>query len=290
MRSKQSRSVLFLSDMHVGSAYAICSEEPYIGELGTTHKPNKLQKQLLGFWYWVKDGLSQDPHVLVLNGEPCDGANNKIQGQQSWTSNINDQIVDSYKLLSIFPKKYFLMTRGSNYHVQTDATNHEEILARMMECTPYSGLFDIQKDMKKENTSTRTDYYLNFSINGKLFNVTHHLGFNRWFAYRTTALAREMADMEFLAGRYWDKNNTPEIVVRSHVHYFVMVRFSTQIGFTTPAWKFPDSHLFRGGLGGTAPSVGGIEVIIESNGKIEILPLIISNKEYPKHSILNLTE
>jgi len=282
-RSTSSKSVLFLSDMHVGSSYAICSEAPVIGEIGSVHTPNKLQQTLFEKWLWVKDSLVQKPHIMVLNGEPCDGANTKQQGQQSWTPNINDQLIDAYKLLSIFDKNYFLMTRGSNYHVQVDATNYEEILARMMNCTPYSGLFDISRDI-------RTDYYLTFRLNGKVFNVTHHIGFNRWFAYRTTSIAREMADMEFMRGRYWKDEDMPQVIVRSHAHYFVYVRFSNQHGFITPAWKFPDAHLFKGGMGGTAPSIGAVEVIVEPNGKILVEPHIVNNTEYPKHCVLELSE
>jgi hypothetical protein len=97
-----------------------------------------------------------------------------------------------------------------------------------------------------------------------------------------------MADMEFLRGRYWKPEDMPSVIVRNHVHYFVYVRFATQHGFTSPAFKMPDAHLFRGGLGGTAPSIGGVEVIVEPNGKIVCEPHIVSNNEYPKMSVLKL--
>jgi hypothetical protein len=273
--------------MHVGSAYAVCSPSPTIGDTGGEWKPNRLQKKLYETWIWVRDSLSQKPHVLCLNGEGCDGANVKQVGNQSWTTDINDQIKDCKKLLKEFKYNNFVVTRGSNYHVHKDATNYDELLAREMNATPYSGYFQQIKDYdKNRNAVTRTDYYLTFSINGKVFSVTHHIGFNRWFAYRTTALAREMADMEFLRGRYWKPDDMPSVIVRSHVHYFVYVRFATQHGFTTPAFKMPDAHLFRGGLGGTAPSLGAVEVIVEPNGKIVVEPHIVSNTEYPKHNII----
>ena len=289
--AKSSKSVLFLSDMHVGSAYAVCSPNPTIGDTGGSWRPNKLQKKLYETWCWVKDSLSQKPHVLCLNGEGIDGANVKQVGNQSWTTDINDQINDCCRLLSMFDSTNFVMTRGSNYHVQKDATNYDETIAARLNAVPYSGYFGHDSAKIKDydasrNAVTRTDYYLTFSIHGKVFSVTHHIGFNRWFAYRTTALAREMADMEFLRGRYWKPENMPSIIVRSHVHYFVYVRFATQHGFTTPAFKMPDAHLFRGGLGGTAPSLGAVEVIVESNGKIIVEPHIVSNTNYPKHNII----
>ena len=288
---KSSKSILFFSDLHCGSAYGLCSPNPTIGDTGGSWKPNKLQKKLYEYWCWVKD-QTQKPYAIIVNGDVVDGPNAKQLGQQSWTTDLNDQIKDSYRLLSEYSPKHFLMTRGSGYHVQKDATNHEEIIAQMLNCTPYSGYF---KDQEKitgyhdgKHLTTRTDYYLNFSVNGKVFSVTHHIGFNRWFAYRTTALAREMADMEFLRGRYWKPEDMPSVIVRSHVHYFVYVRFATQHGFTTPAWKMPDSHLYRGGLGGTAPSIGAVECIIEGDGKITVEPHIVSNDVYPKMEILRL--
>ena len=290
-RSKSSKSVLFLSDLHVGSAYALCSPEPVISENGTTHRPNKLQKKLYETWEWCKDSLAQKPLVLCLNGDAIDGANVKQSGQQSWSTNINDQLEDVSILLKEIPYQYFVMTRGSGYHVQKDATAYEETLAEMMGAVSYSSYFgrDIvnMSDWDKNgHIKPRTDYLLFFSVNGRGFSVTHHIGFTRWFSYQPTALAREMANLEYLTGKYWKEEDHPTFVCRSHTHYYVQVRYSTTCGFTTPAWKFPDAHLFRGGLSGTAPSVGVVEVIIEPNGKWQVEPHLLTNEKYPKHSIL----
>jgi len=287
-RSTSSRSVLFISDMHDGNEMAVCSPNPTMK--GGSYNPNSLQEKLYEFWCEARDKC-KSPHILVLNGEPCDGSNVKQAGSQEWSTVIREQLDDATKLLNMYSPKYFLMTRGSNYHVHLGADNQEEQLAERLNATPYSGLFNIQRDMKNEGVyANRTDYFLTFRVNGKVFSVTHHIGFNRWFAYRTTEIAREMADMEFMRGRYWMSEDMPSVIVRSHAHYFVMVRFSSVTGFITPAWKFPDGHLFRGGLGGTAPSIGTVEVIIESNGDVLVNPHILTNSEYPKHNILELSQ
>lgn len=266
--------------MHVGSRVAVCSENPSLED--GSYNPNALQKRLLETWYWVKDTVQQQPHAVCINGEPCDGPNWKQVGNQSWTTNFDEQIEDAYKLLSIYNPNHFVLTRGSNYHVQAVNVNMEEMLAAKLNATPYSAYHD------KKGSIGRIDYLLTFELNGKVFSVTHHVGFNRWFAYRTTAIARELADMQFLKGKYWDADHTPSVIARSHVHYYVEVRFSTTVAFTTPAWKLPDSHLFKGGLGGTAPSIGAIEVIVEPNGQIQTFPHILSDEKYPKHNILDL--
>ncbi len=279
-RSTSSKSVLFLSDMHVGSETAVCTTNPKMK--GGSYNPNKLQKKLYECWLWARDQLIQQPHVVCLNGEPFDGPNTKQSGEESWSSSFDEQLYDAEKLLKMYKPKYFIMTRGSNYHVQGGSQNMEELLAEKLNATRYSGHHEMKEG------PIRTDYFATFRVNGKVFSVTHHIGFNRWFAYRTTAIAREMADMEFMRGRYWKSEDMPSVIVRSHAHYFVLVRFATQFGFITPAWKFPDGHLFRGGLGGTAPSIGTVEVIVEPNGKIIVEPHVIDNDRYPKHTILDL--
>lgn len=281
-RSTSSKSVLVFSDMHVGNETSVCSENPAMK--GGSFNPNDVQKQLYQAWLWVKDSTQQKPHVVLINGEPCDGPNRTEIGKESWSTVFQEQLEDAYKLLKIYTPKHFILTRGSNYHVQGGNENMEEILATKLNATPYSGYHDVDRK------AIRTDYFATFKIHDRVFSATHHIGFNRWFSYRTTALAREMADMEFLRGKYWTPENTPSVIIRSHVHYFVMVRFAKTVGFTSPAWKLPDSFLFKGGLGGTAPSIGAVEIIVESNGHVQVEPYILSDELYPKHKILDLTQ
>jgi len=249
-----SKSVLIVSDIHNGSSTAICTPEPEIADLETTYRPNKLQQELYSVWQECIDDLVQKPDLLVINGEPVDGANIKNAGKQSWTTNLQDQLNDTEKLLNEIPYKKLLFTRGSGYHVDQQGTNFEEIIAKQMNADRY----------KAFGGSGMTDYYALVEIHGKIFNFSHHIGFARWASYRTTSLAREMAGMVFEK----DKMGKADVLVRSHVHYFVHVEFVHTHGFTTPAWKYPDGHLFRGGTAGTTPDIGMVEVIVEPNGEI----------------------
>ena len=160
------------------------------------------------------------------------------------------------KLMKVHRYDNILFTRGSGYHVQLDGTNVEEIIAKQMGALKY----------KAYGGEGATDYYAFVEAYGKMFNFTHHVGFNKWAAYRTTALAREMAGMVFEN----NKLHKSDVIVRSHVHYFVHVEFTNTHGCTTPAWKFPDGHLFRGGVAGTTPDIGAVEFIIEPNGEVSV--------------------
>ena len=65
-----------------------------------------------------------------------------------------------------------------------------------------------------------------------------------------------------------------DLLIRSHIHYYVEVRFPNSIGLSTPAWKFPDGWMYRKGVP-ELPTIGNIEVIVEPNGKIIIEPHLI---------------
>ena len=97
--AKSSKSVLVVSDVHDGGSTAVCSEHPYNSEMDSEYKPNKLQRTLNRAWYDCIDSLTQKPTLLVVNGEPCDGGNPKQNGQQSWSTNIYDQLEDASILL-----------------------------------------------------------------------------------------------------------------------------------------------------------------------------------------------
>ena len=186
-RSKSSKTVLMASDIHDMSRMAVCSDTPYNSELDQTMKLTGLQKGLNQAWKDVaadvKDKYGK-VDLMVYNGEPVDGANKKNLGQQSWTTNLEDGMQDFMKLDSLISRDKVLLVRGSNYHTTVDGTNIEEILADRMgaiRAKPWGG-------------SGYTDAYAMVNVYGKVFNFSHHIGYSKSMAYRSTALAREMAN------------------------------------------------------------------------------------------------
>jgi len=257
MTNSGSKSIVIYSDIHDGSTTAVCSPEPEIEEQSTTYKPNALQKELYSIWEEAIDEFSKKkPDLCVVNGEPVDGGNPKQLGNQSWSTNLYDQAVDSCKLLKMTKAKEFLFTRGSGYHVQIHGTPIEQFVADRMKGVKYS----IYKGMKSKNA----DFYANVRAFDTNISFTHHISYAKFFAYRATPISKEAALMALDKGR----NMKYDVIVRSHVHYFMLVKSANTIGFTTPAWKYPDGHLYRGGLGGTFPDIGMVELIIEPNNEI----------------------
>lgn len=268
-----SKSIVIFSDIHVGSRVSVCSESPEITD-GENYVPSPVQKRLLEYWENCCDEITQKPTAIVINGEPVDGVNKKSVGAGLWTTNFVDETRDFKKLFKMIPqtttgKVYFV--RGSDYHVNADGTPMEEYVAEELGADRY----------RAHGGSGYTDFELNLEIYGKYFNFTHHVGYSRWFQYRTTPLASEMAKMHF---EHSKKGFHTDVMIRSHVHYYVEVRFPHTIGFTTPAWKFPDGFMYRSGEP-TLPDVGCMEVIVEPNGKIIVEPHLqeINFKTMVKH-------
>lgn len=213
--TKSSKTILIYSDIHVGSKVSVCSESPEIID-SENYTPNKAQKALFQVWKEVNQEIQTKPDVVVINGEPIDGANPKSMGSGVWSTNLVDQIRDFKQIMKYVPtSKKMIFVRGSGYHVNTGgATNLEEIVAEEMKADRY----------RAYGGSGFTDYEANLELNGKYFNFTHHIGFAQWEAYRTTALARELVKMHFEHER---RGHHTDVIVRSHVHYYVQVRFKS---------------------------------------------------------------
>lgn len=257
-RKNSSKSLYIVSDIHDGSITAVCSPNPQTEERGESYTPNKLQKELYRIWTEAIDDLHQKPDICVVNGEPIDGANKKQLGNQSWTTSVYDQAIDATKLLKQIKASSYIFVRGSGYHVQIDGTPIESFISKLMGGLEFSTLSGIKSN---------SWYWANLDVHGKVFSFTHHLPYAKFFAYRATPLAKEMALMALDKGR----SMKYDVIVRSHVHYYIQIKSANTTALSTPAWKYPDGHLTRGGLGGIYPDIGGIEIIVEPNGEIDIV-------------------
>ena len=260
-RSKSSKSVLTINDVHTGATTAICSTDPIISENGISVKQNALQKKLYDFWLECSDNMKNGtPDYLVINGEPINGGNGKSRGRDNWTTNIFDQVEDFKKLLSLIKYYRILYTRGSDYHVTIDggSTPAEEFIAKETNALPYSNFLGQKR---------YSNYFLDLQIHDKFFNFTHHIAGSRWSSYRPMSLSREMMNLSLESGRLFPQNEKPNFIVRAHTHSYVHIAFKNSAGWVNGAWKYPDGFLYKGGLAGTTPDIGMLEIIVESNGE-----------------------
>ena len=285
----RSTSFILVSDMHCRSDFAVASD--YVQKNFTMKYPS-IQKGLFEAWNWCLDQRLQSTDYLVLNGEPDDGNGEILKGQEVWSPLPINGIDDAYRLLNMYEPKKFLATKGSGYHSDFRSINAESLVMdkfgdRAIEFNPYEGMGEVI-DGKSKNVYS----YLWVEINGLLLCIAHHISGSKNFHYLSMPVGREMANLTFEANKWLPKEHQGKkfIVCRAHSHKFVEVSFASQSGFINPAWKLPDWFSHRGGMGGTLPSIGTVEIIVESNGTFEIHPHIIEADRYPKTKILSLLE
>lgn len=302
-RSTSSKLIRVMGDNHIGNRYAICSPEWW----DVFREEKKMYEQLYQGWGELHDTMcdrnGRKAFVEIFNGDIIDGPNPKSLGDEQWSTDLNNQIRDARKLIRDSHRyEHGIMTIGSGYHVKQAGTHFEDMLAEQLECVnrfPRYGNgkgeipVEITKGREREPGSGRAgqfaDYTWCFEVNGWPFSVTHHIGFSKWAAYRTTALAREMVALELDANKTMVDGRKPAFVIRSHAHFYVQVRYGHTYGFVVPAWKFPDEHLYRGGEGGSAPSVGFADIIIEQNEERDIKDYLLTGLKYPKRYMHNFT-
>jgi hypothetical protein len=259
--AKSAKTFVVYSDLHIGSKYSVCSEEPELDD--GSYRPSPNQKKMMEAWYDARDAIiTKKPDFMVINGEPIDGDNFKSLGDSVWTTDLGNQMTDAEKLVKMVPHDKLYLVRGSGYHVTRGATNFEKIFGKKIGAETYKSVL---------GNRTKADFEATFKVNDKHIHFTHHVGYSGWWMYRPTPISRELVKMHF---NHAANGFHTDLLIRSHVHYYVEVRFPHTIGLSTPAWKFPDGWMYRQGEP-ELPTIGNIEIIVESNGKLIVEPHLI---------------
>ncbi|MDX1371391.1 MAG: hypothetical protein R3321_02925 [Nitrososphaeraceae archaeon] len=283
-RSTSSKSIFVLSDVHIGSTEAACSDSAFMSNQGGYFKPRKRNKMIYDFIISSKDKLKNGkPYMIICNGESIDGPDNKGRGKQTWSNNPIDQTNEVCKIFKQLPvqngNRFFV--KGSNYHISVNNNmNIEEIVAEKMNAKIIS-LYGEEQDYQPMTIPVFSgdDYYQNyieyprtsrifhFSIFNKYLHFAHPIASSMNFMYRATPLAREMMILKLEAGRAFPIEETPHIVIRSHTHHYTEVGYCHSAGRITAGLQLPNDFQLNSHIAGSFFDIGVLEIIIEPNGE-----------------------
>ena len=299
---KDFKSIVVIADIHDGNINAVCT--PSAARYIRHPRKRALQKKLYEAWKYCQTQLTKpDIDLLIVNGDAIDGDNRKDLGSEVWTTSMIEQINDVVELISDYSYQNVIVTTGSGYHVKRGADPYEEILAEKLARNEKDGelgrylrhdilpkyFTQVQKNTRVDNVLYRyTDYKWRFKALNEVFSITHHVSHSKVEFYRSTPLAREMVTSELDASKY-SPDERPTILIRSHTHYYCMLDFSASTGIITPAWKFADEYLHRGGIGGTLPSIGIIEILLFPDGRKQFNKILAKGIRYPKEPLPDIT-
>lgn len=239
--------VAVISDMQVGSTMALAPSKWNLHDGGTFHAS---PAQMIIHRQWVHsakqvkdvlaDGRNRKRLVLVLNGEPIDGDHHDTP--QIVTKNRTEQIDMAVSLLDEWmqvveyePKRgdCMYLVRGTSAHERGE---HIERIGRDLD-----GVVPYRKD---SSTLTKDGRYhwqkLRRTVNGKLFNVTHH-GFSRGSRAWSTenAIYNTLKSAYFTALDYGYE--AADFYIRSHKHVLTVAEYhgrnKTLHGVQTPCFQ-----------------------------------------------------
>jgi len=150
--------------------------------------------------------------LAVLNGDAVDGTGRKSGGTEQISIDTNEQAFMCADWMKTVKTKAWAMTYGTPYHTG-EVNDIEDIIAREMGC---------------EIAGT-----LDFDVNGRVFNFKHKIGGSQIPHGRATAIMKDKLWNQVWAAR--GEYPLADVVIRSHVHYSVIVDTPDGIAMITPA-------------------------------------------------------
>jgi hypothetical protein len=258
---RKAKFVGIVSDMHVGSMYALCP--PRVITSKGEHKALPQQLKIYEFWEQLARKWKNKLDYLVLNGEPIDGiGRNGARGQDCWDIDVTYQMRAANQCLDMFGKPTRYMTQGSSYHTTIDGQSIDEFFGER---------YGFIKN-PKYNCYAPKEWTLN--VDGILFEFSHVAPYTRIWPYLAPS-GNELKN--FLVHVALNGQEKPDIIVRSHVHYAFDYRIGNSIHLIqTPGWKPYDSYILnKSPMGYLNPQIGMYVVKIE-NGECSVIPEILA--------------
>ena len=150
--------------------------------------------------------------ILVVNGDAIDGKGQRSGGTEQITADRSEQAAMAIECIKYAEAETIVMTYGTPYHAGNEE-DYEGIIAKELGCPIKSHAF--------------------IDINGLKFSIKHKIGGSSVPHGRATAMLREM-----LWDLIWSDNGEQprdDVIIRSHVHYFMYVGDKNRLGIVTPA-------------------------------------------------------
>lgn len=248
-------SVVFVSDMHVGSAYAVFPERFKLST-GSIGHLNVGQRYLWDCWQDFLERLPKQFNILILNGDIINGQNKKESAADLTEVDPAWQQRAALSLLEPLAERAgkIWMTQGSTYH-SGEVGRWEEQLARELGAEP-------------DDWGHYAWDWLLLDVEGVKLDIAHSQSVV--LRYVGMPLEREQQFDKIIQD--W-KGGSANVIVRSHAHRYVETHVELQQAVGTASWQLQPRYVRRGRIPNRQFSryVGGLwmELLPENVGKPE---------------------
>jgi hypothetical protein len=248
---KKSWRFLVCSDEHCGH-FSGLTHPDYQGkfitdDLSKHNKLSQIQRELWNFFETEIHTLNKEKKIdiFVNNGDFVDGNGWRSAGTELITTDRHFQIQMAKKVVETVDANTNIIVAGTAYHTG-EQEDWEEVLAKEINC-------------KFENHAW-------IDINGKVFDIKHHIGSSSVPQGRSASVAKEA-----LWAKLWAEAklipNPINYLIRSHAHYFSMVDDGDIIAMITPALQAFGSKYGARRCSGI-PKIGFISFDIDTKGNV----------------------
>ena len=238
------KTVAVLSDTHLGSLFGLAPRSFVSAE----HWHSGLTWLAARFDEYVQ-ATPKKIDVLILNGDILDGKQRAQWGLEAWSTDPKMQRLAAVEVLQPLLQKSdkIVVIRGTDYH-EGPIGEQIEILAD-----------DIGAEVKGSKSS---HWHAKLKINGLRISVQHGISFAPM--NRETPLGTEMR----MSALTMDRPDRPDVVIRSHTHYFVHIEHSALHGFVTPGFQLMTAYMQKTSQYKGWPDVGGIWFEVTEDGEL----------------------
>ena len=247
------RRILVVSDLHCGHRagltpppwqYVVTPDEPERSRWG------RYQRECWETYCRMVERVGA-VDVLIVNGDAVDGHGSRSGGVELITVDMNEQAHMAAVCLSQIKAREVLMIYGTPYHTGM-AEDYEDLVAA-------------------EIGAPRPRQAETIVVEGVHINIRHFVSSSIVPYGRHTAISRDKLWSWIWADMY--RNQKPDIVIRSHVHYAAL-SYDTPLGYgiITPALQG------LGGRYGSRRCPGWVDfgiTLIEVDGRDSIRPMFL---------------
>jgi hypothetical protein len=266
---KFKRTIGIVSDMHVGSRFSIFPKNFKTKE-GNIIQINEGQRQILSHWEYFKKKCDEfDCDTVLLLGDLTEGKNEKQLGENTITTNINEQIQASLQLLKpICKNRKVHGIAGTRYHVSEIDTSTDGILISELDGKFYGKVMNL-----KLRGTSRTIHCIHGKGGGAM--------------YKATKLNKKIIFSKF--SEAMERTNKFDILISAHLHCFIHVHMPKVHAFINPCWKAYDpSEYTAEKYYEWQPDIGSCILRIDEQNRINIWHYLMKNNPKISDSLSNV--
>lgn len=211
------KSILVISDLHVGSAFAIFPKN-YKTRHQNLISLNPLQNELCDSWEKMREDIGNDYDYVFLLGDLIDGLNTKGAGRERVVNNLNEQMDAALKLLRpLCNRKEVVGITSSPYHTSADYEVDREICKRL-----HGHFLGTIANIRVRNTN-------------KVINIGHGSGGSP--IYSGTKASKDI--LLALSSERLAKTPDVDIICRAHHHSYLHLEMLGKHMIWNPCWEGP---------------------------------------------------